>query len=90
MDYTGGLVLPAAIDYAIYFAARPLEEAVWRLRAADLDEEFDLPLPIGGRCHRLWVDYLAGIGVQFQDRGHLLPGMEIVFGGRPTARFGHE
>lgn len=81
VDYTGGLVLPAAINYAIYFFARPLPEPVWRLHAADLGESYDLPLPISGRTGTLWVDYLAGIGVQFQDQGHFLPGLEIVFGG---------
>ena len=81
VDYTGGLVLPAAINYAIYFFARRLDEPVWRLHAADLDEFYELSLPIAGRTGTLWVDYLAGIGVQFQDQGHFLPGMEIVFGG---------
>ena len=81
VDYTGGLVLPAAINYAIYFLARPSEDAVWKLHAADLDETYELALPITGRTGTLWVDYLAGIGVQYQDQGHFLPGLEIVFGG---------
>lgn len=81
VDYNGGLVMPAAIDKAIYFAARPIEANEWRLHALDLDESFTLDLPIDGRTGTLWVDYLAGIGVQYQDRGHLLPGMEILFGG---------
>lgn len=80
-DYTGGLVLPASIDKAIYFLARPLEEPVWRLHAVDIGRTQTLPLPVAGRTGELWVDYLAGIGTQFQDRGHLLPGLEIVFGG---------
>ena len=81
VDYTGGLVLPAAINYAIYFFARPTAAPVWKLHAADLDESYELPLPITGRTGTLWVDYLAGIGVQYQDQGHFLPGLEIVFGG---------
>ena len=81
VDYTGGLVLPAAINFAIYFAARPLDTPEWRLHAVDLGETYTLPLPIRGRTGTLWVDYLAGIGVQFQDRGHYLPGLEVAFGG---------
>ncbi|CAH1000360.1 Galactokinase [Neolewinella maritima] len=81
IDYTGGLVMPASIDKAIYFAARPLDTPEWRLHAVDLDQTTVLPLPIAGRTGRQWVDYLAGIGVQFQDQGQFLPGLEIVFGG---------
>ncbi|MGB3801070.1 MAG: galactokinase [Lewinella sp.] len=81
IDYTGGLVMPAAINYAIYFVARPIDEPEWRLHAVDLNERTTLALPLGGRSGTLWADYLAGIGVQYQDQGHLLPGMEIVFGG---------
>ena len=81
VDYTGGLVLPAAINYAIYFVARPIEAPEWRLHAVDLDEKITLPLPLDGRSGLLWADYLKGIGVQFQDQGQFLPGLEVVFGG---------
>ena len=80
-DYTGGLVMPAAIDFSIWFAVRRTAQPEWRLRALDLGESAVLPLPVTGRTDRLWVDYLAGVGAQFQDRGHLLPGLEIAFGG---------
>ena len=81
VDYTGGLVLPAAINYAIYFVARPLPTPEWRLHAVDLEETVTVPLPLTGRSGLLWADYLTGIGVQFQDQGHFLPGLEVVFGG---------
>ncbi|NJB85450.1 galactokinase [Lewinella marina] len=81
IDYTGGLVLPAAIDYNIYFAARPLEEAVWKLHAVDLGETIEVPLPLTGPTPKLWANYLVGIGVQFQEQGHQLSGLEVVFGG---------
>ncbi|PPK86597.1 galactokinase [Neolewinella xylanilytica] len=81
VDYTGGLVMPAGINYAIYFLARRIEAPEWRLHAVDLDERVTLPLPLTGRSGTLWADYLAGIGVQFQDQGQFLPGLEVVFGG---------
>ncbi len=80
-DYTGGLVMPASIDHGIRFVVRPIHQAEWRLHALDIGDTFTLPLPIAGRTGELWVDYLAGIGAQFQDQGHFLPGLEIVFGG---------
>ena len=81
VDYTGGLVMPAAIDKAVYFFARPLPTPEWRLHAVDLDEQRTVTLPVIGPSPELWVNYLAGIGVQYQDRGQFLPGLEIVFGG---------
>ena len=80
-DYTGGLVLPAAIDKALYFAVRRLDTPEWRLDALDIGQQTTLSLPLGARTGPLWADYLAGIGVQFQNRGHFLPGLEISFGG---------
>ena len=81
VDYTGGLVMPASIDKAIYFAARPLTEPEWRLHAVDLGQQRTISLPIGGATQDLWVNYLTGIGVQYQDQGQFLPGLEIVIGG---------
>lgn len=82
VDYTGGLVMPASIDRSVDFAVRKLDEAEWRLHAVDIGETCTLTLPLeGGKTGKLWVDYLKGIGVQFQDEGNFLPGMEIVFGG---------
>ena len=81
VDYTGGLVMPASIDKALYFVARPLAAAEWRLHAVDLGEQRTVRLPIEGPTPDLWVNYLAGIGVQYQDQGQFLPGLEVVIGG---------
>ena len=81
VDYTGGWVMPAAIDKGIEFYARPYAGEGLRLHAVDLGERHDLPLPVGGRTGRLWVDYLAGIVDQFARRGHTPPPLEIFFGG---------
>ena len=80
-DYNGGLVMPAAIDKAIYFGVRRTAERAWRLTALDLGETATLHLPVSGPVDQLWVNYLAGVGEQFQQLGHELPGLEITFGG---------
>ncbi|MBC6996062.1 galactokinase [Neolewinella lacunae] len=80
-DYTGGYVMPAAIDKGIYFYARPIAEPVLRLYAADLQENAVLDLPVRGKSGQLWADYLAGIVDQFQQLGYVVPGLEIIFGG---------
>jgi len=81
-DYTGGLVMPAAIDKGIEFHARLTEGSSLQLHAVDLDERFELPLPVTqDKTGVLWVDYLAGIAHEFQLLGIKVPGLEIVFGG---------
>ncbi|MFT7120845.1 MAG: galactokinase [Neolewinella sp.] len=80
-DYTGGWVMPAAIDKGIQFYARPRAGKELKLHAVDLGKTYTLPLPVTGKTGELWVDYLAGIADQYQQSGHEVPGLEIVFGG---------
>lgn len=81
-DYTGGLVMPAAIDKGIEFHARSIQGTVVRLHAVDLEEQYELALPVGkNKTGILWVDYLAGIIYEFQLLGHEVPALEVVFGG---------
>jgi galactokinase len=80
-DYTGGWVMPAAIDKGIEFYARRMDGNSLLLHAVDLGKSQQLPLPVTGKTGELWVDYLAGIVEQFQQLGHEIPGLEIVFGG---------
>lgn len=81
-DYTGGLVMPASIDKGIQFYARQREGAALKLHAVDLNESFELALPVRPeKTGLLWVDYLAGIVYEFQLQGFEVPALEIVFGG---------
>jgi galactokinase len=79
-DYNGGLVLPAAIDKAIYFAVRKRDDRQLIFHALDLDDEATVTLPQSEKTGNLWVDYLLGIADQYRKRGHELPGMDLVFG----------
>lgn len=80
-DYTGGWVMPAAIDKGIGFYAREITDRELRMHAVDLDQTYTLPLPVTGKTGELWVDYLAGICAEFQLLGYEIPGLEIIFGG---------
>lgn len=80
-DYTGGLVMPAAIDKGIAFYARPVAGRRMVLHAVDLGARYELLLPVSGKTGELWVDYLAGIIHEFQLLGHQVPALEVVFGG---------
>jgi galactokinase len=84
IDYTGGLVMPASIDKGIEFYARPHQVPVLNLHAVDLGKSYPLPLPVSGKTGELWVDYLAGIVVQYQELGYAVPGLDVYFGGNVT------
>jgi galactokinase len=80
-DYNQGLVLPGAIDKSLFFAVRPNGTTQLRCWALDIDAyaEADLGAIVAG--DQLWFNYLLGIADQFQQRGHVLPGLDVVFGG---------
>jgi galactokinase len=80
-DYNQGLVLPGAIDRALYFAVGQNDQQVLRLRALDIDKEQDVSLEHVAPTGELWTDYLLGVADQFQKEGHQLTGLDVAFGG---------
>lgn len=81
VDYNQGLVLPGAIDKALYFAIRPNGTNQLRCWAADIDAFHSADLTDIAPTDALWFNYLYGIAQQFQLLGHTLVGLDIVFGG---------
>jgi galactokinase len=78
-DYSGGFVLPMAIDRVCVAVGAPAADpAVSRVRAVDLNESrsFDARSPIqlqnpdtdvaGGIVRGSWLSYIAGVVAQFQ------------------------
>ena len=68
VDYNEGLVLPAAIDRAVYIAAAPSDGSCSRLHALDLGKQADLRLEAlearqdaDGRPLPGWARYPAGV-----------------------------
>lgn len=80
-DYNLGYVLPGAIDKSIYFVARPNGLREIRLQALDIQRSGSIDLDRIERSDQLWRDYLAGICLQFNERGIELPGLDVAFGG---------
>jgi len=88
LDYSGGPVMPAAIDRGTFIAVRPRSDRRIRM-ASTLDErglEFDLDEAPTERLGR-WVDYPLGVLVDLLVRRRVggrdsgLSGIEILFGG---------
>lgn len=80
-DYNQGLVLPGAIDRALYFALRPNDGQELRFWALDINEQATISLHELVAGDQLWLNYLLGIAEQFQQRGYTLVGMDIMVGG---------
>lgn len=83
VDYNDGWVLPAAIDRAIWLAARPTDGRTITIYALDHDEQqqFDLDQLPTGLAKGSWLAYPAGVASVLTASGYRLTGMEVVFGG---------
>lgn len=91
VDYNQGPVLPAAIDLAVYLAAKPfdLESANYKiihLYAIDLDESVQIHLDqlpkkidILGNPLPKWAYYPAGVAWALQDAGYQVTGTQVAF-----------
>ncbi len=86
VDYSEGWVLPAAIEPAMWVAARARDQNRWRLAALDLDENEDLDPgglrpPVKKRQVReaTWSDYPAGLMWVLSGRELDLSGMDVAY-----------
>lgn len=84
VDYVGGLVLPVAIDRAIYAAAAPNGSDRLRLISAapgftPVEVPLDALAPRTGSDH--WLNYILGVLVQYRERGWDVPGFDALFSG---------
>jgi galactokinase len=80
-DYNEGFVLPAAIDKAIIFAVAGRTDNKCRLRAGDLNDEYEFELTNIKKASKSWANYLLGVVDQFLKLGYKLNGFDCVFGG---------
>ena len=87
VDYSEGWVLPAAIDRAVWVAARRAPGPRTRVGALDFGEEaaFDAARPEPPVAERggdaAWIDYPRGLAWALGRRGIEAPPIEAVFGG---------
>jgi galactokinase len=81
-DYNDGFVLPAAIDRAIYVAARPRVDVTVRLMSVDFNgrTQFDLDT-LDDPDLPGWSKYPRGALWWLQEHGHYIPGFDAVIGG---------
>ncbi len=83
-DYNDGFVLPCAIDYRILIAARPRQDSLLRMVAADFAGQkasFDLSQPIELDPDAPWSNYVRGVAKCLLRRGYSLKGADLVIAG---------
>lgn len=85
IDYSEGWVLPAAIDRAVFLAAAPVPRRTLTLHALNFGTSVEIDLdnllpPVAERGEAItWQDYPSGIAWALAQRGHHLPGLDVVF-----------
>lgn len=80
-DYNEGFVLPAAIDKEIVFAMAPNNSNNISLYSVDLNDSIQVPVGQSEPTPKTWANYLIGVAYQMQKAGHIIGGIDCVFGG---------
>lgn len=83
-DYNDGFVLPAAIQFYTAIAAAPRDDMLVEAIALDHNNsrvQIDLQHAMQNNKQAPWSDYLAGVIMEVQQRGHRLRGMNLVISG---------
>ncbi len=86
VDYNDGIVLPAAIDRAVYLAAGPDENETLSLHALDIEAEVKIRLDelddkkdVVGKPLPEWACYPAGVAWSLKDAGLKVGGLQVVY-----------
>ncbi len=83
-DYTDGYVLPCAIGFRTWVAARPRDDGTVRVLALDqghATDHFDLAQPITHRADAPWANYVRGVVWTLQRHGLRLRGADLAITG---------
>jgi len=80
-DYTGGLVMPAAIDFSTWVAAGRREDRMIRAISEGFPGVLEFSLDQTPRRHGNWTDYVAGVALMLEAVGHRLRGANLLIRG---------
>jgi galactokinase len=86
VDYNDGLVLPAAIDRAVYLAAAPTDDRTVQLTALDLSQHtafsldaLEAKVDLQGNPLPAWAHYPAGVAWALQEAGLAVTGLQAIY-----------
>lgn len=81
VDYLGGTVLPAAINFAVQVYLRPNDTASYKLHSVTYNETVEIKKPLTPNPQAPWSDYIAGVIVEIEKKGHVVPGFDLLVDG---------
>ena len=84
-DYTGGLVMPAAIHFSTWVAAGRREDRTIRAVSEGFPGALEFSLDLTPKCQGNWTDYVAGVAATLEAAGHRLRGANLfIYGEVPV------
>ncbi len=88
-DYNDGFVLPLGLAQGVAAAARLRDDATLRVRSTQQQQTLQMPLDaIAAESVTGWVAYVAGVAWALRERGHALPGLDVLVDGDVPAGAG--
>lgn len=80
-DYNEGLVLPAAIDHAVYVSIGKRNDDDIHLYSVDFQETYQGQLNTVAKTTQSWANYVLGVVSVLQQNGYILKGFNAVVRG---------
>ena len=81
-DYSGGFVMPAAIDFCTVATIRPRSDGQILLSSANMSEQVTYPAsPLPARARKHWSDYPIGVAWSLAQEGVCVQGFDLALEG---------
>ena len=80
VDYLGGLVLPAAIDFQVEILIQKNHTNKFRFYSVQYDEDFETT-EIVHQKEKGWANYILGVILEFEKLNFKVPGIDILVDG---------
>ncbi len=80
VDYLGGLVLPAAIDFYVEILVQKNHSNKFRFYSVQYKEEFET-IELIHQKNKQWTNYILGVISEFEKLNHKVSGLDILIDG---------
>ncbi|ABZ92620.1 Galactokinase [Leptospira biflexa serovar Patoc strain 'Patoc 1 (Ames)'] len=81
VDYLGGIVLPAAIDFSVQLFLRPNQSPFYQFHSITYHETIKVEKPFRPNPTSPWTDYITGVIVEIEALGYQVPGFDVLVDG---------
>lgn len=81
VDYLGGIVLPAAIDFSVQVFLRPNQTSYYQFHSVTYKETVKVEKPFHQNSNSPWTDYITGVIQEMERLGFSIPGFDLLVDG---------